>query len=199
MSPSSKGVIMRKSENLILSRRVFIASASSLLVGSRLSAMFPFSANLSQVSQELREELTPEELKMIEKSTMAEDLMNYFGKGYSCAESLLMVSLRLLGKSEDMVWAAAGYGGGLYHKDLCGFLTAGIMGIGFSAGMLKKERKVAKEYSSRLVKQYWKWWISQAPLHCSEIRKKGTSSKVCRRLGQLSAAKVEELIKAAIA
>jgi len=190
---------MRKSENLILSRRVFIASASSLLVGSRLSAMFPFSANLSQVSQELREELTPEELKLIEKSTMAEDLMNYFGKGYSCAESLLMVSLRLLGKSEDMVWAAAGYGGGLYHKDLCGFLTAGIMGIGFSAGMLKKERKEAKEYSSRLVKQYWKWWISQAPLHCSEIRKKGTSSKVCRRLGQLSAAKVEELIKAAIA
>ena len=190
---------MKKAESLKLSRRVFIASASSLLVGSRLSAMFPFSANLSQVSQELREELTPEELKWIEKSTMAEDLMNYFGKGYSCAESLLMVSLRLLGKSEDMVWAAAGFGGGLYHKDLCGFLTAGIMGIGFSTGMLKKERKEAKEYSSRLVKQYWKWWISQAPLHCSEIRKKGTSSKVCRRLGQLSAAKVEELIKAAIA
>ena len=188
---------MKKPEVLVMPRREFIASASFLVLGTRLFNMSPFSLQSAQEPPELKEELTPEELKIVEQSVMAKDLKNYFGKGYSCAESLLMVSLKFLGKPEELVWLASGFGGGLYHKDLCGFLTSGVMAIGLSAGMMKKERAEAKEHCKQKVKQYWKWWTSMAPLHCSEIRKEGTSSKVCRRLGQLAAVKIEELIKPA--
>lgn len=43
---------------------------------------------------------------------------------------LLLVSLRYLRKPEELVWAASGFGGGLYHKDLCGFLAGRIMALG---------------------------------------------------------------------
>jgi C_GCAxxG_C_C family probable redox protein len=188
---------MKKSDVLIMPRREFIASASFLVLGGRLFGTSPLSLQSAQVAQELKEELTAEELKIVEQSVMAKDLKNYFHKGYSCAESLLMVSLRFLEKPEDLVWLASGFGGGLYHKDLCGFLTSGIMAIGLSAGMLKKEREEAKEHCKQKVKEYWKSWTSMAPLHCSEIKKEGTSSRVCLRLGQLAAVKIEELIKPA--
>jgi len=199
----SEEVDMKKPEVLVLPRREFIASASFLVLGAQLFGMSPLSLQSAQVTQELKEELTPEELKFVERSIMAKDLKSYFGKGYSCAESLLMVSLKFLGKPEELVWLASGFGGGLYHKDLCGFLTSGVMAIGLSSGMLKKERIEAKEHCKQTVKQYWKWWTSMAPLHCSEIRKEETSSKedtgykVCQRLGQLASVKIEELIKPA--
>jgi hypothetical protein len=181
-------------------RRKFIASASFLAVGGRLFGVSSISSQSAQVAQELKKELTPEELKIVEESIMAKDLNNYFIKGYSCAESLLMVSLKFLGKSEELVWLASGFGGGLYHKDLCGFLTSGVMAIGLSSGMLKMERIEGKEHCLQKLNQYWEWWTSIAPLHCSEIRKEETNSKeetdyrVCQRLGQLAAVKIEELI-----
>lgn len=183
-------------KNVLFTRRTFMASVPTLLIGSRLWSLEHHVLQTPQKIPELCEELTPEELKRVEKSVMAKDLKNYFGKDYSCAESLWMVSLRFLKKPEDLFWIASGFGGGMYHKDLCGFLTAGIMAIGLKAGMLEKERKEAKEDVNQAVKQYWKWWTSLAPLHCSEIRKEGTSSSVCRRLGQLAAAKTEELLAA---
>ena len=192
---------MKKPEVLKMPRREFIASASFLALGGQLFGMSPLSLQSAPVTQELKEELTPEELKIVERSIMAKDLKNYFHEGYSCSESLLMVSLRFLGKPEELVWLASGFGGGLYHKDLCGFLTSGVMAVGLSSGMLKKERAEGKEHCKQNVKQYWKWWTSIAPVHCSEIRKEETSSKedtgykVCQRLGQLASAKIEELIK----
>ena len=197
----SQEVDMKKPEVLKMPRREFIASASFLALGGQLFGMSPLSLQSAPVTQELKEELTPEELKIVERSIMAKDLKNYFHEGYSCSESLLMVSLRFLGKPEELVWLASGFGGGLYHKDLCGFLTSGVMAVGLSSGMLKKERAEGKEHCKQNVKQYWKWWTSIAPVHCSEIRKEETSSKedtgykVCQRLGQLASAKIEELIK----
>ena len=188
---------MGKSDVLVMPRREFIASASFLALGGRLFGMASFLPQSVQEAQELEEELAPEELELVKKSVMAQNLKNYFHEGYSCAESILLVSLEFLEKPKDLVWAASGFGGGLYHKDLCGFLTAGIMAIGLSAGMLKKKREEGKEFCKQAVKEYWKWWDSMAPLHCSEIRKKGTSPKVCTRIGQLASVKIEELIKPA--
>lgn len=185
---------MRRSDCFQLRRREFIALVPGVILGSCFLDRSSFSLNLNQAPGVLREELTAEELKLVEKSVMAQDVENYFGKEYSCAESLLLVSLKYLGKPEDLVWAACGFGGGMYRMDLCGFLTGGIMAIGFSAGTLKKDRKESKEICGRFVRQYWRWWTSQAPLHCSEIRKPATSPRVCRRLGLLAAAKVEELV-----
>lgn len=185
---------MKRRDDMKISRRLFIASASTLVVGSELLGRSSLWTPAFQAPQELKEELSEQELEWVKKSYMAEDIKNFFGKDYSCAESMWMVSLRHLKKPEELVWVASGFGGGLYHKDLCGFLTGGIMAIGLQSGMLEKERKEAKEYGKNLVKEYWKWWTSQAPLHCSEIRKEGTSREVCVRLGLLAAAKTEELL-----
>ncbi|MEA3421237.1 MAG: C-GCAxxG-C-C family protein [Acidobacteriota bacterium] len=186
---------MEKNGSLNISRRAFMASASGLLVGTTAFSMPSFLTHPVQECPKLSEELTPEELKMVNQSVMAKDMENYFGKGYSCAESLLIVSLRYLKQPEKMVWAACGYGGGMAHKDLCGFLTAGFMAIGFASGEVDMERKEAKKYCSRLINRYWDWWKITAPLHCRDIRKPGVSTKVCCRLGLLGAAKIEELIK----
>lgn len=178
-----------------LSRRSFLASASGIFAAGSLIGLPRWGDFSPQEIQKLPESLSPKEQELIKDSVMAKDLANYFGKGYSCAESILMVSLRFLGKSEDQVWAAAGFGGGIYHKDLCGFLTGGVMGLGFASGMLKKERKDAKEDCKNAVNQYWTWWESMAPLHCSEIRTPERGAEVCRRLGQLASAQVEQLVR----
>ena len=185
---------MNNLENTVWSRRKFMSSVSGLLVAAGVMAD-PVLSIGNQEIPELAEELTDQEKELVAKSSMAKDISNYFGEGYSCAESLFMVSLRYLKKPEELVWVSSGFVGGMYHRDLCGFLTAGIMAIGLSAGMIQKERKEAKEQCGLLVKEYWKWWKSEAPLRCADIRTEGTTSKVCKRLGLLAAAKTEELIK----
>jgi len=185
---------MKEIRKTDLSRRDFISVLPGVFITTGAFAR-PLELGLwSQEVPELKEELTPDEWERIEKSSMAKEMAHYFGREYSCAESLFMVSLRFLKKPEELVWVASGFGGGLYHRDLCGFLTAGIMAIGLSSGMLGLDRKEAKSRGGELVKEYWKWWQSVAPLRCADIRKEGTSSKICSRLGQLAAARTQELL-----
>ncbi len=172
-----------------------MAAASSLMVGNALYSLSSPLSSGPMHPQEVKTELSAEDMERIEKSPMAKELNKYFGQGYSCAESFVLVSLRYLDRPEELVWAAAGFGGGLYHKDLCGFLTGGIMSIGFASGLLKKPRREARELCGESVKKYWEWWKSRAPLHCYEIRTRETTSRVCLNQGLLSAAKIEDLIK----
>lgn len=188
---------MNNAPMLHLRRRKFLSSASLLISGCCLSALPSAPWPSRQTEPELPEELTAPELEAAKKSTMARDLDNHFGKGYSCAESLLMVGLRYLHRPEELVWLAAGFGGGMQHRDACGFLTAGIMNLGMAAGRLKMSRSEAKLWSTQKVNTYWSWWAAQAPLRCANIKKPGTSSRVCRRLGLLAAAEVERLITSA--
>jgi hypothetical protein len=184
---------MKKNDTLSMPRRAFIASG--MLLGNALFDMpLALGAN-TQARQKAKETLSSDEKKWIDDSTMAKDLGNYFGHGLSCAESLLLVSLRYLGKPEEWVWAAAGFGGGMYNRDLCGFLTGGIMALGCASGMLMMPKKEAKEYCGGLVKKYWDWWGLQAPYRCAKIRTYETTSSVCTNQGLLSAAKIEELIE----
>lgn len=187
---------MRAKRVAVLNRREFLSSASLWISGGGLVGLSaPWGVDL-QTGQELPEELAVFELEAVKRSSLAGELENYFGKGYSCAESLLMVGLRHLHLSEGLVWVAAGFGGGMQHREACGFLTAGIMNLGLAAGQLKSERPEAKEWCKQKVNAYWTWWTSQAPTKCADIRREGTSSKVCRRLGLLAAAEVEKLITA---
>ena len=179
-------------KNTGMPRRTFIAS--SMLLGNTL---FGVSLDLGakiQAARKAKETLSYDEKKWIGDSTLAQDLGKYFGHDFSCAESLLMVSLRFLGKPEEWVWAAAGFGGGMYNRDLCGFLTGGIMALGFASGMLKMPRKEAKEYCGDLVEKYWDWWGLQAPYRCAQIREGQTTYAVCMNQGLLSAAKINELL-----
>lgn len=192
---NKKEVFMKESSELFMPRREFLASVPFLILGSRRLSEPGFTRLSFPATQELREELTPTELKRVENSVLAQDLKNYFHNGYSCSESILMVSLKFLGKSEDLVWVASGFGGGIGHKDLCGFLTGGLMAIGLSSGKLNLGREAAKKICGQRVKEYWQWWTSNAPLHCSEIRTENRTWRVCLRLGQLASVKLEELIK----
>jgi hypothetical protein len=178
-----------------MTRRMFFGLSSGFLVTGSLFGWTSFQENKPSQVESLPEELNDEELESIKNSAMAKNLSGYFGKGYSCAESLWMVALEHMNKPEELGWIASGFGGGMYHKDLCGFLTAGIMAIGLSAGTLDMERREAKDICGDNVKEYWSWWKSIAPLKCSDIRQEGTSSKVCQRIGQLATAKVESLIQ----
>ena len=99
---------MRKTDNSF-PRRDFLAAAPAVVFGSRIFSR-PFHS-IGQEKKALPEAVSPEETKLIESSAMAKDLSGFFGKGYSCSESILMVSLRHMKKDEDLVWAAAGFGG----------------------------------------------------------------------------------------
>jgi hypothetical protein len=107
-----------------------------------------------------------------------------------------MVSLRHMKKSEDLAWAAAGFGGGMGRQDLCGFLTGGIIAISLYAGSLNLEKGEAKKRCGQKVSEYWDWWASTAPLHCRDIREGHKGFNVCGRLGKLSCATLEKLLSA---
>ena len=175
-------------------RRRFLTQSSLLALG----AGFSIDSLIAQIPPEqppiLLKELTPSERELVEGSSMAKDLESCFSN-YSCAESGLLVALRYLAMPEELVWAAGGFGGGLGHRDLCGFLTGGVMAIGFLAGSLSVERKEAKKQCRQLVRNYWQAWTSMAPLHCSEILEKREGDGACTRLGCLASAKLERLLE----
>lgn len=180
-----------------LPRRRFLASLSAALAAPILPAFLQGAQDKPQVQPErqpLEKLLSPEEWAAAQKSPLALEIDKVFGRGYSCAEAMLLVSVRHLRMPEHLVWAAAGFGGGLGQKDLCGFLTAGIMGFGHACGTLKLERKDAKKICADASAEYWNWWKASFPLRCSELRPVGSSGDICRRLGALSAAKVNALL-----
>ncbi|MBN2318616.1 MAG: C_GCAxxG_C_C family protein [Acidobacteria bacterium] len=195
---------MKSTETINMHRRKFLLSSSFLLsatavleTSSLLGQTLPVgSPSGSPKGPDLSEALSPEELARVKESVMSEDMQNFWHKGYSCAETGLMVALRFMKKPEDLVWAASGFAGGLMHQDLCGFLTSGVMAIGLHAGDLKEEKNAAMMKCSQAVNEYWAWWQENAPIHCAEIRegREPMDFKVCERLGRLATAKVESLL-----
>lgn len=186
---------MKKRGILVMPRREFIASVPAFLIGGRLLGSSESWPADGQKQGEVSEVLTPEELEIVNRSVMAKDLLNYFKSGYNCAESCLYVALKFLKKPRKLFWAASGFGGGIGHKDLCGFFTGGVMAIGLSVGDLKVSRDEAKKIWTKKVDEYWKWWASLAPYRCSGIKTEGRTSEVCKRVGRLAAARIEGLIE----
>ncbi|MFH1266806.1 MAG: C-GCAxxG-C-C family (seleno)protein [Planctomycetota bacterium] len=179
----------------VLGRRQFLASSSFLLLGAGCRDAPQVASQTPPKGVNVREDLTPAEVELVNHSTMAKDLDNFFGKRYyNCAESGLLVGLRFLKKPEELVWVARGFGGGLGQGDLCGFLTAGVMVIDLYAGTLGLDRKGATQVCSQKTREYWTWWASTAPLHCAEIRGGYTDFRYCPRLGKLAAVELERLI-----
>lgn len=186
---------MEINERMNMNRRKFLLSSSFLLSATTVLGTSSLLAQTTTKGPNLLETLTPEELAQVESSIMSEDMNNFWGKGYSCAETGLIVALRYMKKPESLVWAASGFGGGMGQHDLCGFLTSGIMAIGFHTEDLELEKSAAKMHCGAKVREYWTWWLETAPLHCSEIREGRQGFNVCHRIGRLAAAKLESLFK----
>jgi hypothetical protein len=64
-------------------RREFLEGSSTLLLGSALACADPTQAQTAPPARELKEELSAAEVETVSSSTMARDLDNYFGKGFS--------------------------------------------------------------------------------------------------------------------
>ena len=186
---------MERDERVNMNRRKFLLSSSFLLSATTVLGTSSLLAQTTPKVPVLIDALTPEELARVKTSVMSEDMQNYWGKGYSCAETGLMVALRYMKKPEDLVWAAAGFGGGMGQQDLCGFLTSGIIAISLHTGDLEMEKRAAKKQCGEKVREYWTWWLETAPLHCSEIREGRQGFDVCSRIGRLAAEKLESLLK----
>jgi len=142
----------------------------------------------------LWEPFTSEEEAVIEKSSMAQDMAALMGKGYSCAELSLLTSLHYVKRPEEHVHAAAGFGGGLGHGDLCGLLMGGIMGIGFAAGKKFEDSKERWAFVKKIRNVYWDWWTAHVPLHCKDLRPLYHGREAYLRMCQRVAVKLESLI-----
>lgn len=183
----------KKQNSSQCSRREFVCAVSVLgalpVVLSREVA-----AAQDKPDKTIRELFSAQEWEQLSKSTMAMEIDNYFRRGYSCAEAILLVSLRRMGLDESLTCAAAAFGGGLGQKDLCGFLTGACMAFGFAARKSSLEKSEAKKRCSAASKEYWDWWKKQYPLRCSEITVTTEDRAKCRLMAPRLAAKVEELL-----
>jgi hypothetical protein len=176
-------------------RRKFLSSSPFMILGAASLNASALPSQTVPKGSNLSETLNPGELAIAKQSIMAVDMDNYWHKGFSCAETGLMVALRFMKKPEDLVWVAGGFGGGVGHQDLCGFLTAGIIAIGLHMGSLKIGNKEAKARCGQNTNEFWNWWISTAPLHCRDIREGRKNFNVCHRLGKLASIKLESILK----
>lgn len=100
---------------------------------------------------------------------MADMTNQHLGQGYWSADSLLLSAAKHLERPEEVVSVAVGFGGGMQVKDLCGFLTGGIMAIGLYANAIQGSDKASRDRCHSMTKEYYEWWKSNWPLHCEEI------------------------------
>jgi len=89
--------------------------------------------------------------------------------GFWSADSILFGAVKYLKKPDEYVSLATGFGGGIGRKDLCGYVTGGVMAIGLFMGMVKDEKE-KRQKCQRLTKEYVDWWEKNYPIHCGEIK-----------------------------
>lgn len=185
---------MERSESIKqFSRRGFLGCISGLLAAAGLEAAGQ-SVLDKPPEKGLYDPLTPEEETVVNASEMAKEMVKLPGQGFNCAESIFLAGLKYLKKPGDYVQAAAAFGGGMGHFDLCGLLTGGFMALGVAAATYYSDRKKMKAQARMMSKEYWKWWESWAPIHCYQLRTKYDKAGY-KNMARRVAAKVEELIK----
>ncbi len=93
----------------------------------------------------------------------------HLGQGFWSADSLLLSAAKYLEKPEEVVAVAVGFGGGMLRKDLCGFVTGGVMSIGLFCNATQGSNRAARDKCHRLTREYLAWWEGNHPLRCAEI------------------------------
>ena len=101
--------------------------------------------------------------------SMADWTGEHLSEGYWSADSILLSAAKHLKKPEEIVSVATGFGGGIQQKDLCGYMTGGVMAIGLFTGVTRGDDKAGREKCQRLTKEYADWWADNYPLHCKDM------------------------------
>jgi hypothetical protein len=118
---------------------------------------------------------TREEAAAVAASPMAGAIARLHGKGYNCSEMMLLAAIQVLGLREDHLDAAAVFGGGIARGDLCGFLTGGLMAVGFAAAQKTQDRTVRQRISRQASNVYWDWGMFTARVPWSPTRRRSCS------------------------
>ena len=64
-------------------RREFLGSSPLFFFGARFACARPLQSQTAPKGPDLKEELSAAEIEIVNKSAMAKDLDNFFGKGFS--------------------------------------------------------------------------------------------------------------------
>lgn len=137
---------------------------------------------------------SPEEAAAIAASPMAQEIAALMGQGYPCSEMMLLAALRRWNLGEEHLDAAVVFGGGVGQRDLCGFLTGGLMAIGFASGQKYNDRQVVHQVGRRASNAYWDWWLSRGDQHCMGYGTDHEGSEEFVRMAQRAALKLEAVL-----
>lgn len=184
---------MKRDSATGLSRRRFLNAVSPLAVGCLGVPCFG-KRTWAQEKPGFWTAYTLEEQRLVEGSVMAQDILNFIGHGYGCAECALAVGLRYLGEPEERLGAAAVFSGGFGKGDLCGFFTGSMMAIGIAARKLHDDRAAMRDFARPRRDEFWNWWEARGPFDCRELRELYDGREQFVRMGQRAVAKLEELI-----
>ena len=161
-----------KEHLLSISRRNFLVKASLIAGGSSIYGMRTLMASQADVlieEKKLWDKFSAEEKEKISKSKMAAIALEI--EGGSCAEKVLLTTIRYFRKPDRYASFAASFGGGIRKGDLCGMLTGGFMSIGFAAERLfRKDEEKRSVWVKEKTAEFWSWWMERAPKHCNELR-----------------------------
>jgi hypothetical protein len=137
---------------------------------------------------------TREEAAAVSASPMAGIIAGLNGQGYPCSEMMLLAALRRFDLPEDRLNAAAVFGGGVGKRDLCGFLTGGLMAIGIAAGTRYADRQQLHTVGRKASNAYWEWWLTRGDLHCMGPLTTHETPEEFVRMAQRAAVKLEEVM-----
>lgn len=137
---------------------------------------------------------TEEEAAAVAASPMAGIVAGLNGQGFPCSEMMLLAALRRFGLPEGHLNAAAVFGGGVGKRDLCGFLTGGLMAIGIAAGAKYPDRRQLHTVGRRASNAYWDWWLTRGDLHCMGPLTTHETPEEFGRMAQRAAMKLEGVL-----
>lgn len=116
-------------------------------------------------------ELSPEEKESAKNSRLVGHALQLRREGgYNCAELILSAALKCYDLPQATSAAAAAFGGGVGHGELCGFLTGASMALGALASKNGGGRAEVRKRVQTWNDAWWKWWQSLAPLDCRDLR-----------------------------
>ena len=187
-----------------ISRRKFLAKASLITIAGSLFGINTEDASRTQLfSEEIKlwDEFSADEKNRILNSKMAGIAMEI--EGGSCAEKVLLTTIRYFRKPDRFVSFASSFGGGIRKGDLCGMLTGGFMSIGFASERLfRKDEEKRSLWAKEKTDEFWGWWLNRAPRHCNELRPyyanedRSVHTANFNRMLQRVALKLEEMFEA---